>query len=174
MRLNNMQKIKVGFSKPKKWKPFAWIIMVGYGIPYDHVYISFRSEKYNRTMIYQASKTMVNFMGSELFFKENLIFQDFDIEIKDDLYVNMIKFCIDNAGKPYGFKQCLGMAWVRINEIFGRYIENPFKDKGKTYVCSEMGAYILEEFAGAKIPRDIDDITPKDLYEYLLKLKPSV
>lgn len=166
--------ILVGLSRPKKWKAFAQLIMAGYGIPYDHVYVKFHSDKYDRDLIYQASKTMVNFVGSDMFLSNNLSIYEFEVEIPDDKVVAMMQFMIDNAGKPYGIKQCFGMAIVRVCEIFGKYIENPFKDGGKTYVCSEIGAYILEQFAGAVIPKDIDDITPKDLYNYfqsILKAK---
>lgn len=166
-----MEEIKIGFSKPKKWKPFAWLIMIGYGIPYDHVYVKFHSDKYDRDLIYQASKTLVNFMGTEIFKEENFIIDEFSISISDEQKIKMMKFAIDNSGKPYGIKQAFGMAIVRIAEMFGKYIKNPFKDEGKTYVCSELAAYILEEFAGKSIPKDIDDITPKDLYEYLNLLK---
>jgi hypothetical protein len=169
-----MNKIYIGFSKPKKWKIFAKLIMLGYGIPYDHVYVRFNSDRYDRDLIYQASKSMVNFMGVGVFSEENIIVDEFEVEISDEKLTAMIQFAIDNAGKAYGVKQAFGMAIVRVAEIFGKYIENPFKDGGKTYVCSELGAYVLEHFAGSVIPKDIDDITPKDLYEYLMKIKASL
>lgn len=168
-----MQSIVVGFSRPKKWRPFAWLIMKGYGIPYDHVYVKFHSGTYGRDIIYQASGSMVNFMGNTIFLSNNIGMNEFQVSISDDKYVGLMQFCIDNAGKPYGVKQAFGMAIVRIAEIFGRYIKNPFKDDG-TYVCSKLGAYILENFAGAIIPRDIEDITPLDLYNYLIQVKASV
>ena len=169
-----MAKIYIGLSKPKKWKAFAQLIMLGYGIPYSHVYIKFRSTKYDRDMIYQASHSMVNFIGSTMFFEENIAIEEFEVELSDEKFNEMICFAIDNAGKPYGVKQALGMAIVRIAEVFGKYIENPFRDGGNTYVCSELGAYVLENFAGGVIPKDIDDITPKDLYDYLTKIKASL
>lgn len=169
-----MKKIKVGFSKPKKWKIFAKLISLGYGIPYSHVYVNFHSDSFDRNLIYQASHTMVNFMGEAIFLEENVVVEEFEVEMTEENFNRMVTFAVDTVGKPYGLKQCFGMAIVRIAEIFGKYITNPFKDKGSTYVCSELGAYVLEKFAGASIPRDIDDITPKDLYEYLQKAKASV
>lgn len=161
-----MATIKIGFSKPKKWKPFAWLIMTGYGIPYDHVFIELYSPKYDRKMIYQASGAKVNFMGDELFYGDNVSLAEYTVTIPDDQYVKMMQFAIDNSGRPYGIKQCLGMAIVRIAEILGRNIKNPFRDGSKTFVCSEMGAYILENFAGVTLNKDIDDITPQDLWNY--------
>ena len=165
-----MSTIKIGFSKPKKCKPFAWLIMFGYGIPYDHVYLELYSKKYDRKMIYQASGSKVNFMGYELFHEENVVLAEYTVEISDDKYIALMQFAIDNSGRPYGIKQCFGMAIVRIAEIMGKNIKNPFRDGSNTFVCSEMGAYVLENFAGVTLPRDMDDITPLDLWNYFQSL----
>jgi hypothetical protein len=167
-------KIIFGFSKPKKFKPFALLIMLGYGIPYSHVYIKFHSDKYNRDLIYQASHSMVNFMGTEIFYRDNIVIEEFEIEISDNKKSEMITFAIDNVGKAYGVKQAFGMAIVRISELIGIKISNPFSDGNQTYVCSELGAYILEHFSGRDIPEKLDDVTPKDLYSYFIKLKENL
>lgn len=161
-----MNTIKIGFSKPKKWKPFAWLIMTGYGIPYDHVYLELYATKYDRKMIYQASGSKVNFMGRDLFHEENVVLAEYSVEIPNDKYIALMQFAIDNSGRPYGIKQAFGMAIVRIAEILGKSIKNPFRDATATFVCSEMGAYILENFANIQFERDVDDITPKDLWNY--------
>ncbi len=166
-----MDSITVGFSKPKSWKPFAWIIMKGYGIPYDHVYVKFHSDSYDRDIIYQASKTMVNFMSPTVFESENLVVKEFKINITDENKIKMIQFAIDNAGKPYGILECFGMAIVRVAELLGRKIRNPFKEAGSTYVCSVLAGYVLEQYAGQDIPADIDDMTPLVVFNYLSALK---
>jgi hypothetical protein len=165
--------ITIGFSKPKKWKLFAQLIMWGYNIPYSHVYIRLYSVSYQRHLIYQASHSMVNFMGVNVFNEENITTDEFRLDISDQNLKDMMAFAIDNAGKHYGIKQAIGMGIVRVAEIFGKYIKNPFADRAHTYVCSELCAHILKEFAGTSIPRDIDDITPKDVYVYLQAIKES-
>lgn len=162
--------IKVGFSKPKTWKPFSALIMLGYGIPYDHAYIRYTSDFYNRDVIYQASSTMVNFMAPAIFEANNNVVQEFQINITDDKRKAMVGFAMDNAGKPYGIKECFGLAWVRINELFGRRIKNPFADGGKTYVCCEMAATILEDFANIQVPYNLDTLNPKELYDFMQKI----
>jgi hypothetical protein len=166
-----METITVGFSKPNKWKIFAWLIMKAYNIPYDHVYVKFHSSTYDRDIIYQASKMMVNFMGTDFFQTENIIVDEFPVEITSESKIKLMQFAIDNAGKPYGIKEAFGMGIVRICELFGKKIKNPFADKTQTYVCSELAGYILESYAGASIPKDVDDITPLDVYNYLTALK---
>lgn len=160
--------ITIGFSKPKTWKPFAWLIMVGYGIPFDHVYVKIDFPKIGTTAIYQASGTMVNFMAQDVFFANNVTLHEFVIPLDDNSRANLMKFCIDNAGKPYGIKECFGLAWVRLNALVGRKIANPFKADGSTYVCSELAAYILNNFTKTNISGDLADATPLEVYNTLL------
>lgn len=169
-----METIIVGFSKPKTWKPFAWAIMKAYGIPYDHVYVKIHSDKYQRDLIYQASKLMVNFMGTDMFLQDNVIVDEFPVQISDDNKIKLMQFAIDNSCKAYGMTEALGMGVVRLAELCGFKIKNPFGDGGKTYVCSELAGYILEQYAGANIPQVLDDLTPLDVFNYLSTLKPSV
>jgi hypothetical protein len=166
-----MNNIIIGFSKPKKWKIFAWLIMKGYNIPYDHVYVKFHSSRYDRDLIYQASGTMVNFMSSSVFYNNNDVIKEFSIETNDEGKIKVMQFAIDNAGKPYGIKEAFGLALVRILDMISITIKNPFADGGFTYVCSEMGWYILEKIRNnIKIDKDPDDITPLDLYNILSNL----
>lgn len=169
-----METIFVGFSKPKTWKPFAWLIMKGFGTSYDHVYIRFRSEKYDRDLIYQASKMMVNFMSKEVLMQDNIIVDEFPVEITTENKTKMIQFAIDNCGKPYGIKEAIGLGIVRIFELLGKKIKNPFGDGGATYVCSELAGYMLKQYAGALIPKDVDDIAPPDVFNYLSLLKKPI
>jgi hypothetical protein len=165
-----MDSIVVGFSKPKTWKPFSWLIMTGYGIPYDHVYIKFHSDSFDRDIIYQASELMVNFMGKQ-FTDANTIVDEFEVEITPENKLALIQFAIDNAGKPYGIMEAFGLAIVRIAELFGKKINNPFSNNGSTYVCSVLVGYILAQYAGIDVPDQTDNITPKEVYDYLMLIK---
>jgi hypothetical protein len=170
-----MMKIVVGFSRPKSliFKPFAVAIMVGYWIPYDHVYTKIYLEAYDRTVVYQASSTMVNFMSVPIFESIATIVAEFNVEIPDEKVPELVQFALDNAGKPYGVMECFGLAWVRICSLFGKTVKNPFGDKETTYVCSELAGYILENFVGDQIDTDLNDITPKELFTYLSMVKTS-
>jgi hypothetical protein len=167
-----MDTIIVGFSRPKTWKPFSWLIMTAYDIPYDHVYIKWHSDKLNRDIIYQASGTMVNFMSAQ-FFANNYVIDEFQLPITPQNKLSMIQFAMDNAGLSYGIKECFGLAWVRICSLFGRTVNNPFKADGNTYVCSELVGYILDNFDGLNINSNIANIDPKMVYQYLLNMKAS-
>lgn len=165
-----MTQIIIGFSKPKKLKVFAWAIMKGYRTPYSHVYIKFWSEKFQRNLIYQASHTMVNFMGNSIWNEENQVVREFNLDITEDNRTKMIQFAMDSVGKAYGIKNACGLAWVRICEIFGKKVKNPFSDGGKTYVCCELVAHVIKEYASVDLHDDLDDINPKEIYEILSQL----
>jgi len=161
-----MKNIILGFSRPKKWKPFAWLIMVAYKTSYDHVYIKFYSNTYQRNIIYQASKMMVNFVGSVVFESENIVVKEFQIQISDENYSSLMQFTIDNAGKPYSLKEIAGLALVKISSFFGKTIENPFKEGTDEYVCSVLAGYILENYTKEGLTIDFQDINPKFLYDF--------
>lgn len=163
-----MKKLIIGFSKPKKFRLFAWLIMKSYGIPYDHVFLKFHSNTYDRDIIYQASKMMINFMGSEVFAKENIIVQEFEIEVSDENWSKLMQFSIDNAGKPYSLKEILGFTLVKICSWFGKEITNPFKEGTEEYVCSVLADYVLENYTNRDIPGDFENADPKYLHDYLI------
>lgn len=162
-----MNTIYIGFSKPKTWKVFAQLIMWGYGIPFDHVYIRCWSKDMNRWMIFQASKTSVNLVSQDTLELENIIVKEFQIDIADDKMAALLSFAGDNLGKPYGIKECFGLAWVRICAMFGKRVNNPFRFDGSTYVCSELAGYVCEQFAGMAVDADPANINPKEMYDYL-------
>jgi hypothetical protein len=166
-----MNKITIGFSKPKKFKIFAAAIQLLFGTPYDHVYIQFKSEFFSRGLIYQASKLMINFMGVDVFLAENKIVKEFDINISDEALKNLVQFAIDNAGKPYGMKEAFGIGLVRVAEIFGKKIDNPFRGRTETYVCSVLAAYVLKNFSGVELGEDYEDMSPKAVWDILSQLE---
>lgn len=166
-----MSKIVIGFSRPKTWKPFAWAIMKVLNIPYDHVYIRFHSATLQRDIIYQASSTMVNFMGSKIFDDHNITVAEYEIPLSDESRLAMIQFAMDSAGTPYGVKEILGLLAVIVASWCGFSIKNPFKDCGKTWICSELASYVIKEYANVQLPKDYEDMTPRDVYDFISSLK---
>lgn len=142
--------------------------MKSYNTPYSHVYMRLRSEKYDRDLIYQASGVMVNFMGPDIFANKNVVVAEYEIEISEEKYVPMMQFCIDNAGKPYGMKQVLGLAYVRLCELFGKTVKNPFSDGSNTYICCELIGFAMNEYAEEKLISNQDNWTPKSIWDYMI------
>lgn len=162
-----MKRIIVGFSRPKKWKPFAQLIMAVEKTNYDHVYVRLHSDTYQRDIVYQASGLQVNFMSTSVFADNNVVVKEFYVDVSDDNYIKMMQFCIDSAGKPYSLKEIFGFGWVKLNKLIGRKVGNPFDDGTNAFVCSILADYILENFTETKVEGEFKDADPIAIYQAL-------
>lgn len=162
----------IGFSKPKKWMPFSWLIQTAYNIPYDHVYLRINLSELGSDIIFQASSTMVNFMGAIEFANKNDVVKEFTIEMSDENKKAMMLEAFALAGTPYGVKECFGLAWVKIMSWFGKSVKNPFAASTQTEdVCSQLVSQFLITYAGMTLPKDPADMTPLDVYQFMSSLK---
>lgn len=164
-----MEKVIIGFSRPRQTKILSSIIMGILDTPYSHVYIKIHSDSLERDLIYQASGLAVNFMAPAIFDAHNVVVKEFSFDVTSQKKKEILQFCVDNAGVPYGSKELIGLGWVCVNEKLGRKISNPFRDGRASYVCCELGAKVAEDFLEIPINQDLDDLTPKEFYEALEK-----
>lgn len=164
-----MKTITIGFSRPVNltWKPYARLIMWAFSTPYDHTYLKFHSESCQRDIIYQASGSQINFMGSSYFEKNNIVVKEFEIQIEEEDYQHMLQFCIDNAGLPYGVLLAFGDIIVTVASWCKMAINNPFPGED---VCSSLMAKILNSFTKIKIEGPTENVTPKVVYTRLANL----
>jgi uncharacterized protein YycO len=158
-----MKTITIGFSKSKKkFAVGSWLIRWYMETPYSHVYVKFHSESLNRTLIYEAVGSGVRFVGMSKWSSHAEEVATFDIQVSDDKYLELIRYCIDNAGVEYGFMQNIGIVLSGLfKEKFNRF------NKGMN--CSET-SYNIGELAGLNLQKDKNLITPKDLYDKLSTL----
>lgn len=165
-----MKPIFVGFSRPKKFMPLAWLIMKIEDTEYSHVYLKFYSASMERWLIYEAGGLMVRFKGSTLFQMDNLCVDEFKIELDDAHYNKTIAWCVDNCGRPYGIFQLFGMLYSYIiKHIFNEDVKNPLRDGRKSQVCSEMIGYLLKDNGIINIEEDLDLAGPKKIYNIVEK-----
>lgn len=152
-------KLIIGFSKPKNkiFPFFSWLIRLWDGTPYSHVYIRWNTSK-NDKICYQASRGMVHFVGEKIFNKTIQPIQEFEFEIDENTYNKMVSFCIQNAGVSYGVLQILGIVF---GDIFKR---NILSSGTNAYVCSELVGIILRDKLLISIDKNLDLVTPKDIY----------
>ena len=165
-----MKIITVGFSSHKT-SILSKLIRLVEGTPYSHTYVKFRSDSLDRDLIYQASGLAVNFMSPIIFHDHNIVCAEYILEVPDEVHKKVLQFAIDNCGKPYGLKGLFGMAYVKIARVFGKKVDNPFSDGGKTYVCSELVSTIIEHFLGKEIGENLDDVSPKDLHCIMQRIR---
>lgn len=167
-----MATLKVSFSKPKSFKIFAWVIMKVDSSTFSHVSVSWDSPKLERTVVYQASSVMVNFVEGKRFLEEHEVIADFDLEMDSETHKKVVQFAMDRAGIPYGIMQCVGIGWVKLMKLFGKKVKNPFPNGTKNYVCCELVADLLNQDFGFAF-QDLDNLTPTDVFNILAKTKLS-
>ena len=169
----------IGFSKPRnnKFPLFSWIIRLIEWTPYSHVYIRWWNHHHDEIMVYEASGTVVKFLGGEAFKYKVDELEAYQLIVSAEARKEIVKFCIRNAGKPYGVKQIIGIGWSKfrcalnklINKVFktklNERVPNPFSDGKASQVCSEVIGYILRDQLGVKIQADLDVAGPRMLNE---------
>lgn len=157
-----MRSITVGFSaSTKKIQPFAKLIKWWDDTEYSHVYFKFHSVTYDVQMIYQASSTMLNYMSEDVFLLHNKVIEEINIDVSDEEYLELMKDCMESAGKEYGLMLVLGIFIADILNLTG----NPFPDKNK-FVCSGWIARRLEKL-GYKFNKKINIVKPIDINKVL-------
>lgn len=131
--------IVVGFSTTRKWHILSWLIRKVEKTPYSHVYMRFRSESLDREFIYQASHDDLNFMNMQTFMEKNVIIKEFPINVTAEEKRDIMRYCVDKVGIPYGSLQLVGAGLVRAARLwFNRQINNPWRDGEKTQFCMEL------------------------------------
>lgn len=164
-----MKKIIVGFSRAKGFKPGSWLIMLGTGYKYSHVYFQWESKKYQETLTYEASRGMVHFTGQIAFNSSRIIVKEYEIEITEDKFDAFVKKCINLCGIKYGKLQLIGMAINTIIQKLGfkALKQNKLGFGQEQFVCSELAGALLSECLQLKLDIDLDLIEPSDIDKLL-------
>lgn len=154
-------KIIIGFSRPKnKAIPFfSWAIRAIDKTQYSHVYLRWFSPTAETWVTYEAAGHSVRFLSNKLFEKNLDVVREFEIEVSQECWPKLLRFCLDNASVPYGIKQILGIGIAKLFKLK----QNPFKDESDTMVCSELVGRVLEHM-GIVFDKPLDLLDPKDIY----------
>lgn len=145
--MDNAKKLIIGFSTSPSI--VSSLIRTVEGANYSHVYVRFYSEAYDRWLCYHAQASSLHFLSYESFREHFKVIEEFELEVSEETMKKLVQYCIDNAGKPYGRLQLVGMAISRISYLwFSLKLQNPFADGEKTQVCSELVYHVAKEFLG--------------------------
>lgn len=126
--------------------------------PFSHVAIGLNIGSLDRNIVYEAIGKGVVCQEYSNWLEENKIIAEFAIEYDVEEYKRVQQKCIDQLGKPYGFRNLLAIALGRTQVI----------DDGKSFICSEL-AYMATKNQLPELYKNQDVVTPKDLYEALIK-----
>jgi hypothetical protein len=165
-----MPKISLGFSTPKEFHVFPWLIKYIEGTKFSHTYIRIKSQSLDRDLIYQASGLKVNFDNKQNFENVNEIIEEYEVYITDETYRKVLQYAIDNLGSPYSLKQCCGIAWIRFLKLFGISSRNPIRDGKRGEICTELVAGIIEDCLGVDIAEDLDSVGLRELHYYVAEI----
>lgn len=166
-----MKQITIGFSRATTTFPiFSWLIMAVQKTPYSHVYLKYEDIDVNRVVYFQASHSMVNYMGESTFLSQEKVIQEFTFNVSDTSFLAVRQFAIDNAGKPYGILEICGLAIVEVALLFGIKTHNPFKEAGQTWICDQLQAALLSTCENVNLSMSLNDMTPKDMYALVSNL----
>ena len=138
-----MRTLTIGFSTNKsKFNILSFLIRCFQRTEYSHVYVKVHSSYWNKNIIYQSSGTAVNMMTEEVFLHKAKIIKEYEIQVEDHIYKDVVGYAIDQCGIKYGFPQLLGIIAVEAVSLVGKNIENPW---GSGYICSELVAKMLKK-----------------------------
>lgn len=157
-------KVSIGFSRPKKWKPLAWLIMKFTG-NFSHTFTTWKCTNIQARKVFEAVGSGVRIISNHRFREKAFVVDVFSFEVSDEVIFWLDRYTHEQAGKPYGYKHILGLAYVILMGCVGVKVKNPFKDGRYSEICLESGAHILEQALGIDLPGDIEDYTLKEFYQ---------
>lgn len=162
--------VKILFTKPKKFGIISWIIRKVERTEYSHVATSWKSRDGSLCFIYEAQGTSLHFTSERVFKKRVDVVKEYSLSICDETKKSLLEYCVNNAGVDYGFKQLIGIGYVRFMSSFGKSVKNPYSDGRRSQVCSELVGGILQDVLGYDIEADLDVASPKDIDRLLQEL----
>lgn len=160
-----MSQIVIGFSKPAKFRIISWFIRKAEHTKFSHTYVKLYDYRINRWMVYEASGMITHCSTESTFKTKNKIVKEFTIGCASETEREVLTDASDSLNLPYGMKQLIGIGLVRLCSSVGWKIRNPFADGRATYVCSEYVGKFMKKL-GYEV-KDLDELTPKDIYEVL-------
>lgn len=152
-------KIIIGCSRNNKIgsKLLQWWM----GCNYSHVYARWYLTSQDRNIVYQSSHGMVHFQEFTNFSNENIIIQEYELNLNDSQFISFSQKCIDLCGEKYSILELIQIFLMDISDN-----KLDFKDQ-PGYICSELIAELLEDFFQVKFDKPKQFIKPIDIIGYL-------
>lgn len=169
-----MRKIKIGFSYPKKFMPFAWLIKLYTREPFSHVYVEYLDEITGQEMMAESSHGEFHKITKENWLGKNTIINEFDIDISDDSFYLIMRHINNHLQVDYSVTNIFGIPFYDLYELTNwkifLKIAKLFTDGASRLICSESVSFILI-MLGIEFNRPSDFLRPDHIYEALLEYK---
>lgn len=165
-----MKTVVFGFSRPKKWKPYAAAIMWCDDIEYSHAYTKFKGSSWGVDFIYQQSGSHTNFMSGLFFFSNNIAVEEYEMDVSEEMFNAIGNHCVTREGISYGIKQTIGKAIVKlIYMATAGYVtvKNPIRSETD---CIEEQCLIIQQFLQVQCGLDMDSVSVKPYRDFVASL----
>lgn len=150
----------IGCSRNKYDKIGSVLIQKKLRKPYSHVYARWYLAEQERTIVFHAANGMVHQIELNNFLNDNIIVEEFSIDLSKEQFRKFSQKCIDLCAVAYSNLELLQ---IFLSDITGGKIK--FTDQ-KGYICSELVAELLEDL-GYTFEKPKHLLTPKDIIEKL-------
>jgi hypothetical protein len=140
----------IGFSTPKKFNLFSWLITKVIGSKYSHAFMCFPIPEIGARVVYEANRHGVNAISFDKWKEKNKIIDFIEVE-NQEVSNRAHTFAIDHLHVRYSTIAILAIA-----------LNIRFRDGTRSMICSEF----VGRAAGVKI-KNIDTLDPKELLAYL-------
>lgn len=158
-----MKTIKIGFSYPKEFKIGAWLISKWIGRPYSHTYIYWEDNQ-GREIVFQAAHGTVHMIMLDNFLIENIIIEEYSLNITDEGYQHLRDYCYFNSGFRYSY---LDLIYVVIYDLSLKLGIKFLPKNPDGFICSELVSVALALVFGFKLPKPSYLMTPADVEKLL-------
>lgn len=162
-----MNNVVVGFSTPKNFNLFSWLIRTLGGSTFSHAYLRYHDDVTGEDIVFQASGRLVNMIDYARFCEVEKICAEFKIPVEDKKKIEIISWCEKKLGIPYAVASIIGFGPVLIARLFKKKIKNPFGDGESKLFCSEAVCYVLEDLQISPDELDPETAMPIDLFNFL-------
>lgn len=156
-----MNRVSIGFSRPKTWKPLASLIMLIEGTKYSHVFVTWHCTEIDRRKIFEAVGSGIRILSNVNFKKHAEVIELYSFNITDIDLITIEQQAHDMTGRPYGYKALIGLGIMRLFNMVNRVLRlkgrqhNPFKDGDYSQICVEAAGMVLKNIYD--LPYDFED-----------------
>lgn len=154
-----MKTIKIGFSKPNKFKIGAWLIQKWINKEYSHVYIRYIDDQ-GRDIVFQAAHGTVHPVLFTIFLKENVVCKEIDMEFSDLEYQEVRDFYYYNMGSKYDY---FNLIKIVVYDLMIRFNLKINTNDCSGYICSELAAKMLKKVKNIIFNKSLNLVRPDDV-----------
>lgn len=158
-----MKQLTIGFSTDNN-SIISKLIRWWLGTTFSHTYLYFKLNEFEQYTIFQAVGSGLQFVSETTFLKTNTVINEFIISAKDEKYSEILNKCHNASGRKYGYLQNVGIVLADLLKLK----KNIFRRDDN---CSEWVAECILTIDPKAFNKDLNLITPLDIYNYLLRNK---